>query len=48
MDELVRGEPTPPGGGRGSSLAGLREALAEYLKKTDEPRFENVNGVMEF
>src|SRR2546423_3056877 len=31
MDELVRGEPTPPGGGRRSPVAGLREALAEVV-----------------
>ena len=31
MDELVRDEPTPPGGGRGSPVAGLREALAQFV-----------------
>jgi hypothetical protein len=30
MDRLMRGEATPPSGGRASPLAGLRAALAEF------------------
>jgi hypothetical protein len=30
MDRLMRGETSPPGGGRGSPFAGLRAALAQF------------------